>query len=89
MKRILLSLISFALLSFSAAAIACPAGNCKAGDGNCPMDGTGAKGMHGKNMAGSFFDHADTNKDGSLSREEVAAAKGWHNNKDCPLTKPQ
>lgn len=88
MKRFLLSLFSFALLSFSAAAIACPAGNCKAGNENCPM-ASDAKDAAAKDQTGTYFDHADTNKDGSLSREEVAAAKGWHNNKDCPLTKPQ
>ena len=88
MKRFLLSLFSFALLSFSATAIACPAGNCPAGSENCPM-ATDANGTAMKGQSNTYFDHADTNKDGSLSREEDAAAKGWHNNKDCPLTKPQ
>ncbi len=88
MKRFLLSLFTIALLSFSATAMACPAGKCKAGTGDCPM-ASDAKDAAVKDHTGTYFDHADTNKDGSLSRDEVATAKGWHNTKDCPLSKPQ
>jgi len=89
MKRFLLSLSAFVLLSLPATAIACS--NCPAGSEGCPMgmnDGSNAKGAAGKGQYGNFFDRADSNKDGSLSKDEFAAAKqnGWNKKKDCPLT---
>jgi len=89
MKRFLLPLFTLVLLSLPATAMACS--NCPAGSEGCPMgmnEGDKAKGAAGKGEKSSFFERADTNKDGSLSKDEYAAAKqkGWHNKKDCPIS---
>ena len=99
MKRLSLSLAALFMLSLPSLALACGNANCPMGEDcpyencancpDCPMSETGKQGKKGKSRQSDFFNSADTNNDGMLSREEFQAAKqaGWHKRADCPLSR--
>jgi len=95
MKKLLLSLAALFMLALPSQVLACPNTDCPMGEecpyencADCPDCKKGTAGKKGKAMRGNFFDSADTNKDGMLSKDEFLAAKkaGWHNKKACKFS---